>query len=198
MDKPLEITFRNMERSESVVSYVEDKYAQLGRFFGHIVGTNVKIEMPHKHHHHGNHYLVTIEVSVPGQLLVASHSSDKRVRHETPLPTINDAFDAIVRRLEDYARIHREEVKHHELPLVGRIARMFPDYGFIRLTDDREIYFHKNSVVHPGFEKLENGDPVRVVMTEGESCEGPQATTVEAVHDMDLIDERTTPFKSVT
>jgi cold shock CspA family protein/ribosome-associated translation inhibitor RaiA len=197
MDKPLGITFHNLDRSESVIAVIREKYGKLERFHRHIVGMNVKVEMPKNHHRHGNHYRVTIEVTVPGQRLVASRSSDKRARHEAPLPTINDAFKAITRKLEDYARKQRGDIKHHDTPPMGRVVRMFPEYGFVRLTDGREVYFHKNSVLHPGFKQLNEGAPVRIVMAEGESAEGPQATTVEVVHDMNLVDERNSPFKTV-
>lgn len=120
MDKPLEITFRNLDRSDGVVAAIEKKYAGLERFCHPIVGMHVKIEMPHKHHRHGNHYQITIEVTVPDQRLVVSHLSDRRVRHETPLPTINDACDAIAPKLEDYARTRRGDRKRHETQLEGR------------------------------------------------------------------------------
>lgn len=197
MDKPLEITFRNLDRSESLITAIRERFAHLERFYHHIIGMHIKVEMPHKHHRQGNHYDVTIEVVVPGQRLVVSHASDKRIRHEDPLATINDAFAAVTRKLEDYARKQRGDAKHHEIPLVGRVSLMFPDYGFIVLADGREIYFHKNSVVYPNFEQLQPNTPVRIVLAEDESPQGPQASTVEAVHGTQLIDERGAPFKTV-
>ncbi|HUY68531.1 MAG TPA: HPF/RaiA family ribosome-associated protein [Alphaproteobacteria bacterium] len=122
MDKPLEITFRNLDRSDGVAAAIRERYADLERFYHHIIGMNVTVEMPHKHHRHGNHYQITVEVIVPGQRLVASHSSDRRARHETPLPSINDAFKAITRELEDYARKQRGDTKHHDFPPMGREA----------------------------------------------------------------------------
>src|SRR5579885_2821395 len=98
MDRPLEINFRNMDRSESLAAAIGEKCAHLERLYHHVIGMQVTMEMPHKHHEHGNHYKVTIEVDVPGQRLVASHSSEKRARHEELHPTINDAFRAIGRK----------------------------------------------------------------------------------------------------
>ncbi|MDD4617328.1 MAG: HPF/RaiA family ribosome-associated protein [Alphaproteobacteria bacterium] len=198
MDKPLEITFRNLDRSEAVTSIIKEKYSHLARFYRHLISLNVKLDMPHRRHRRGNHYRITIEAVVPGNILVASRSSEAIDRHEMPLPTINDAFAAITRKLEDYARIQRDDIKRHDMPVLGRVIELFPEYGFIRLADDREVYFHKNSVVHPGFGSLDVGAPVRVVIAEGESSIGPQASTVEAIHPMDLVDERTSPFKTLS
>lgn len=196
MDKPLEITFRNLDRSESVVATIRERYAELERFYHHIIGINVKIEMPHKHHRRGNHFEVTIEATVPGQKLVVGGSSDRRVRSETLPVAVHDAFKAMTRKLEDYARIRRGDKKHHEVSLTGWVAHMFPDYGFIRLADGREVYFHKNSVVYPEYEKLEEGMPVRLIIAENESEAGPQASTVEAIRNMEVFDKRSSPFKT--
>jgi ribosome-associated translation inhibitor RaiA/cold shock CspA family protein len=198
MDKPLEITFRNLDRSEGLVAVIEKNYEHLERFYSHLITLNVKISLPHRHHRKGNRYDVTIEAVVPGKILVASRTSEQDVRHESAVVTVNDAFKAITRELEDYARVQRDDIKHHEPELTGRVERLFPEYGFIVLADAREIYFHMNSVVHPGFDELSVGDPVRVVIAEDESPNGPQATTVEVIHTMDPVDERSTPFKTLS
>jgi cold shock CspA family protein len=69
-------------------------------------------------------------------------------------------------------------VKAHEPAPHGRIARLdrAEGYGFIGTPDGREIYFHRNSVVNAGFDRLEEGDPVRFHEEAGEK--GPQASTV--------------------
>jgi cold shock CspA family protein len=63
----------------------------------------------------------------------------------------------------------------------GRVIRLFREegYGFLETPDGREIYFHRNSVLHPGFDRLEIGTEVRFAEEEGEK--GPQASTVAIV-----------------
>ena len=87
-------------------------------------------------------------------------------------------FDAARRRLEDYARRRDNRVKSHESPPCGRIAWLDRGrgYGFIGTPDGREIYFHRNSVLNAGFDRLEVGAPVRYHEEAGEK--GPQASTV--------------------
>jgi cold shock CspA family protein len=55
---------------------------------------------------------------------------------------------------------------------------LFPEegYGFLATPDGREIYFHRHSVLHPGFDRLAIGTEVRFVEESGEK--GPQASTV--------------------
>jgi cold shock CspA family protein len=53
------------------------------------------------------------------------------------------------------------------------------DYGFLETPDGREVYFHKNSVLHNGFEQLKVGTEVYYAEEQGEK--GPQASTVRVV-----------------
>ncbi|MFB2918273.1 MULTISPECIES: cold-shock protein [Aerosakkonema] len=54
------------------------------------------------------------------------------------------------------------------------VTKLFPeqDYGFIRSLDGRDIYFHRNSVLHDDYDRLEVGTGVRYVEQSGEM--GPQ------------------------
>ena len=63
-------------------------------------------------------------------------------------------------------------------PTRARIAKLFPEekYGFLETPDGREIYFHSNSVLQPGFDHLEVGAEVHFAEERGE--QGPQASTV--------------------
>lgn len=98
--------------------------------------------------------------------------------HEDVYVVIRDAFDAMQRQLEDFARRQRGEVKAHEPPLHGRVADLVPmqDYGKIKTPGGREIYFHRNSVLDDAYDKLTDGSEVKFVEESGD--EGPQARTV--------------------
>jgi cold shock CspA family protein len=50
------------------------------------------------------------------------------------------------------------------VPATGRIVRLFvgQGHGFIRLADDRDVFFHRSDVQEgTSFNHLEVGDPVR-------------------------------------
>jgi ribosomal subunit interface protein len=183
MDIPLQISFRNMDRSETVEAKVRERAARLENYFNHISSCRVVIEAPERRQRKGKLYHVRIEIGVPGTELVANrHPKDKHA-HEDVYVAVRDAFDAARRQLEDYARKLSGRVKTHELPLHGRVVRLFPyeGYGFVAASDGREVYFHKNSVLRQAFDSLEVGSEVRLVVAEGESAEGPQASTVDPI-----------------
>jgi cold shock CspA family protein len=110
---------------------------------------------------------------------VVRRDPPERHAHEDPYVAVRDAFDAARRQVEDYVRKRRGETKSHDTPAHGEISRLLAerDCGFIRSADGREIYFHRNSVLHDGFDRLDVGSEVRYTEEAGE--EGPQASTVQ-------------------
>ena len=181
MDVPLQVSFRNMDRSEAVEARVREKAEKLEKYYGHLTSCRVMVEAPERRHHKGKLFHVRIELGVPGKELVVSRHPKNKHAHEDVYVAVRDAFDAARRRLEDHVRKRNGQVKFHEVPLHGKVLRLFPyeGYGFIAASDGREIYFHKNSVLRDGFDQLEVGSEVRLVVAEGESVQGPQASTVD-------------------
>ena len=189
MQIPLQITFRDMEPSAAVEASIREKAAKLDQFYDQIMSCRVMVEAPHGHHHKGNLYQVRIDLTVPeGELLVTHEHHHKDHSHEDVYVAIRDAFDAMKRQLEDYARKRRGKVKKHEPPAHGRVFSLNPeeDYGRIETPDERVIYFHRNSVLDNAFDKLEVGSEVRFVEEMGER--GPQASTVTLVGKHHVVD----------
>ena len=118
MQIPLQITVRGTDRSEALEAHIRDKVDKLEEFFGHIMSCRVVVELPHKHRHQGKHFNVRIDIGVPGSEIVANrdHAEDVYV-------ALRDAFDAAQRKIEDYARKLRGDVKTHEPKMrVGEIV----------------------------------------------------------------------------
>jgi ribosomal subunit interface protein len=172
MQLPLQITARDVSLSEAAQDDIRAKATNLETYYDGIIGCRVVVEGPVRHHRKGP-FTVRIDLSVPGAELVVDRQAD-----EDLYVAIRDAFDAARRRLEDYARRQRGEVKSREESPRARVSRLFPeeDYGFLETPDGREIYFHRHSVLHPGFDRLAIGAEVRFVEELGEK--GPQASTV--------------------
>lgn len=181
MQLPLKVVFRNLEPSPAIEAKVRERAEKLDIYYDQIMSCRVVVEAPHKHHHKGNLYHVRIYITVPDEELVVSRDPDQHHAHEDVYVAIRDAFDAMRRRLEDYARRRRGKVKDHEAPPHGRISQLFPEkgYGKIETLDGRLIYFHQNSVVDAEFSKLEIGNEVRFAEEMGEL--GPQASTVHVI-----------------
>ena len=176
MQLPIQVTLRDISPSEPVEGYIRERAAKLDAFYDKIMGCRVVVEAPVRHHRKGGPFKVRIDLTVPGDELVVNRQSD-----EDLYVAIREAFDAMRRRLEDYARRQRGSVKAHEAPPHARVSKLFPEegYGFLETPDGSEIYFHRNSVLAPGFDRLEVGAEVRFVEELGE--QGPQASTVTVV-----------------
>lgn len=108
MQIPLQVTFRDMAQSEAIESRIRTKVEKLQKHYDRIMGCRVVIEMPQRHKHQGKLHSVRIDLTVPGAELVANHAQDEDV-----YVAIRDAFGAITRQLEDFARRQRGEVKNH-------------------------------------------------------------------------------------
>lgn len=196
MQIPLQITFRNMESSRIVQEWIQAEAAKLENFYSPIMACRVAVDIPHRHHRKGAQYRVRIDLTLPGRELVIKHQPSLRGRatqegkneikkllesgtsHKDLRLTIDDAFRAAGRRLQDYARRQGRQVKAHVPIPVARVCRILEDegYGFLTTPEGQEIYFHKDSVLNRGFDKLTVGTLVNFTEEAGEK--GPQASTV--------------------
>lgn len=194
----IETTFKNVPQSDVLEQLINTEAAKLERFFDRITRCRVLVEKPHRHHRTGAPYHVRIELDVPGDaIIIGSTPSEhaalargevERLRKSDELDTVHkyvqlavqDAFRRAGRRLQDYARREAGAVKSHEPLPTGIVSKLEPDYGFLRTADDREVYFHRHSVLNNAFDRLRLGSMLRFVEEEGEK--GAQASSVTLVH----------------
>lgn len=137
----LQLTFRNMKSSPTVEEWIREEASKLETFYSQIMSCRVAVEMPHRHHVKGSPYHVRIDLTLAGGELVIKREASlgsrvrragergisKRLEVETPHKqlriAINDAFKAAARRLQDYARRQRGDVKNHQPLSRARIGR---------------------------------------------------------------------------
>jgi ribosomal subunit interface protein len=176
MEIGLQITARDIEITDAIRADIEEKAGKLDKYYDRIMRCRVVIETPKRHQHEGKLYDVHIYMTVPGGELVV-----KRELNKDLYVAIRDAFQAARRKLEDFARQQRLDVKRHEEPSQARITSIFPDqgYGFLTKPDGFEVYFHENSVVNKDFKKLKVGMKVRFAEEMG--VKGPQASSVTVI-----------------
>lgn len=176
-----QITFRHMQPSPALEAKIRQRIDLLEQYHNHLTSCRVVIELDHHHHHQGNLYHVRVDLTLPGHELIAGRESPKHQAYEDAYVAVRDAFDSLQRQLEDLARRQRQDMKHHDIPLHGRISKLVPDedYGRIASADGRDIYFHRNSLVGGDFEKLTVGMEVRFDDEMGD--EGPQASSVHLI-----------------
>ncbi len=114
MKLPLEITFRNVARTEGIEERIKAKAAKLDKFFDRITGCRVVVESPHKHHHKGNTYQIRIELTVPGDEIVVTRDPQS-ADHDDLAIALRDAFNAAQRQLQAYAEKHNPSTSHSNM-----------------------------------------------------------------------------------
>ena len=174
MAAPIKVSARNLTLAATDEAAILRAARKLERFYDRIVGCRVVVEAEHRYPSGRDvSYAVRVDVTLPGTELVITHQS-----HRDLLTAVQEAFDAAQRRVEDYARLQRGDIKRPAGRPLGRVTKLFPleGYGFLEAEDGLEIYFHRNSVLKGGFDRLEIGSRVRFVEEPGDR--GPQASTV--------------------
>ena len=177
MQLPLQITARGVAVTPAIEADLWMAVHKLDSLYHRIMSCRVLLETVNRYGTGERiRYNVRIDLTLPGgELVVTRHP------HEDLWTAVQRAFAAAQRRLQDYARRRRGEVKRHRRARRARVTQLFPyeGYGFLEASDGREIYFHRNSVPWGGFGRLEVGRVVRYAEEEGQK--GPQASRVALV-----------------
>ena len=178
---PLQITFRHMDPSPALEARIRELAARFDRFSEHIMRCHVIIEpLPH-HQHQGALYDFRIDITLPGAEIAIRHAVRPTTLMRIRTSRSADAFRAARRKLEDYERKRRGDVKSHVQPALGWICELDTEHdsGRIETEDGRLIYFHQHSMVGDRFQDLRPGTKVRFVEEAGDL--GPQASTVQVI-----------------
>ncbi len=105
---PLQITFRDMDHSDALDQLVREHAEKLEALSDRIIGCRVALETPHRHHHQGGgHFHVRIDLTVPGEELVLSHTS-----RQDMYAAVNEAFADAHRRLRNHFERKRTQERH--------------------------------------------------------------------------------------
>jgi ribosomal subunit interface protein len=170
---PLQITGHGIQLSEEMREEITERANKLDRFYDRIMRCRVLVEEPKRHPHEGRLYSVHIIMTVPGGEIVT-----KREQNDDLWVAMRNSFNAAQRKLEDFSREQRGDVKIHEQQPRGRISALFPEqgYGFLISPEGYDVYFHENSVLNRDFEKLTVG--MEVSFSEEMGDKGPQASSV--------------------
>jgi hypothetical protein len=150
MKLPLQITFRNMKSSALLEEWVRAEAAKLETLQNHIMACRVAIEVPHRHHKNGKPLHVRIDLTLPGREIVIRRDpvsrrgprmiveGDALIRLHPMLPhhdlhlAIHDAFKIATRRLHNFARYRRVNVKaQRKSPAMASAVHPVQEYGFL-------------------------------------------------------------------
>lgn len=128
MTFPIQVAFHGLDHSSALEQKVRLAVDGLTKFTDSIQKCRVAIEMPHRHHQHGNSYSVTIQVGVPGKTIVVTEESKAGDAYLSVEQALHGAVESCARALEEWARIRRHEVKQHNAKQKRREpAEEFPE-----------------------------------------------------------------------
>lgn len=184
MEIPLEITYRDVEKNDALEALIREKAAKLEEIQEDIVSCRIAVEKVQEHQRSGSPYRIRIVTRIPpnNELVVSREPGEGQVNEQLKT-AVNKAFEAMRRQVIKQKEKQQGDVKSHaqEAAFIGHVLRLHPDgaFGFLRSVEGREVYFHRNSVLHDDFDRLEVGTGVRYVPQEG--AQGPQASTVQIV-----------------
>jgi ribosomal subunit interface protein len=108
MKIPLQVSFHGIGHSDALYDAIREKAGKLERYYPHIVSCRVVLELGARQQRKGKQFAARIDLKVPGGEIAVTHEHDEDVQ-----VALRDAFDAARRRLEDYARTQRGDVKRH-------------------------------------------------------------------------------------
>jgi ribosome-associated translation inhibitor RaiA len=107
MQKGTQVTARGGRIPIRMRREIRKRIADLEQFYPRLIGCSVVVEGPGRHHRTGGPYLVRIDLRVPGgEPIIVDHQNEERLDL-----AIGESFDAATRRLEDWARLQRGDVK---------------------------------------------------------------------------------------
>ncbi len=113
---PLQITFRHMDPSPALAGRIRTLVARLEKLDAQITHCHIIVAPPPRHHRRGALYDFHIEIGLPDQTIAVRRARSGTPAHEDPYVALRDAFRAARRKLEDYRRTRRGEIKRHSAP----------------------------------------------------------------------------------
>lgn len=174
------VEFQNMTPTQALRDAVDKHIADLEQRWGRMTSCRVVLKGPGQHHRAGGLYEIHVHLALPeGREVHVERTASADERRADLAFALNDAFKRARRQLQERVRRTQGQVKTHNGPSVGTVARLDPsgEFGFLTTDDAQEIYFHRNSVVGDGFARLQVGS--RVAFAEEMGDKGVQASTVK-------------------
>ncbi len=171
----LKIEARNVELRKGWQTKIEEEQKKLIRHYPNFV-LHLRVSIEATTHHKQAGYEIKLIATVPNDTVVVSRSS------EIVRAALTESFDVLALQLKEIQRKKRKVKKQatsgDNTDGVGIIRKVSPheSYGFITSVDERDIYFHENSLKNLSIDDLSEGDSV--IFGESYGDKGPQATWV--------------------
>lgn len=182
MQKPLQITFKNLDKSDRLETLIRERVKKLDHIYPRLIGCRVVLEVPVRSAAAKAKLAIAVELDVPGRpKIIAKRQDERRDAKGDNFKLVHQAFDAAQRQLEDVARLVSREVKQHESAgetgCIMQVHRQ-EDHGFVELAQGDSLYFTRTAVIDNRFDDLKPGMMVHVTRAVREGRMGPQASSI--------------------
>lgn len=188
MQVPLEITYRNIEKSPAAEEEIRAHVADLEEIYDRITACHVRVDQRADNSNHTIPPVVRIELQIPGHrnVVVAHEPGHLQRKFQNPdlSNAINEAFRIAERRLHDLKEVREAngpaQAEGGEERFLGQVAEIYPleDYGYLMNKEGALLYFHRNAILSGSFDYLVRGSEVQYVEEDGDT--GPLAKKVWA------------------
>jgi len=171
----LKVEARNVELRKGWQVRIQEEKEKLVRHYPNFV-LHLRVSIEATAHHKEGGFEIKLIATVPNDTVVVTRKGDA-VR-----PALTESFDVLTLQLKEIQRKKRKNKKNPTQESspdgLGVIRKLSPfeSYGFITSIDQREIYFHENSLKNINMDELSEGD--NVIFGESYGDKGPQATWV--------------------
>jgi ribosomal subunit interface protein len=105
--KGLEISFRDIDHSDSIEQTIREKAGKLTSTYDGITGVRAVVAMPHNHSNKGKLAHVSLEIGLPGETVAITNDNHDNTDHEDMYLAVRDAFDKASRKIR---KIHDKRV----------------------------------------------------------------------------------------
>jgi ribosome-associated translation inhibitor RaiA len=109
-----QITYRGMPHSPAMDTRISELVSKLDDLHPRITRCHVVIDEADRHKTKGNLFEVHVDLHVPGSEIVATRKASPDA-----YLAVNEAFEVVMRQLEDTIRRQRGDVKLHRGPETG-------------------------------------------------------------------------------
>ncbi|WP_017464143.1 HPF/RaiA family ribosome-associated protein [Dyella ginsengisoli] len=111
----IEVSFLDMRPSKALYEDISRHALQLEHFAPTLTDCRITVRHAEARHRSGHHYRVQAQVSLPGAQFEARRETGNDTHADVHV-AVRDTFAALRRQLQDFLRVRRGEVKHHERP----------------------------------------------------------------------------------
>ena len=107
------VQFRGIESSPALEATIREHAERLEKFAADVRTCRVVVTRDSARHQQGSLYQISISLRAGRRVINVGVEGSQDARHADAYVAVTDAFDAVRRRLEDFSRRRRGDVKRH-------------------------------------------------------------------------------------